>query len=126
MYMFPFEKLRVWQQSRILVKEVYALTGEFPKAETFGLVSQLRRAAVSVSSNIAEGSARRSGKDQARFTLFAYSSLIEVINQLMIAVDLGFIKKEEFFEMKSKLMFLSAQINKLRLSQLGSSTKRKT
>jgi len=64
MHEYSFEKLRVWQRSREFVKQVYLLTRKFPDNERFGIVSQLQRASVSVSSNIAEGSLRKSGKDQ--------------------------------------------------------------
>jgi four helix bundle protein len=63
MHQYSFEKLRVWQRAREFVKRIYLLTIKFPKNEKFGIVSQLQRAAVSVSSNIAEGSSRTSGKD---------------------------------------------------------------
>ena len=118
-YLFAFEKLRVWQQSRNLVKEIYTLTSTFPKEEMFGLISQLRRATISISSNLAEGSSRMTKKDQARFTTMAYSSLMEVTNQLTIAMDLGFLSKNEYLNIKPKLGMLSSQINKLRLSQLA-------
>ncbi|NOU47567.1 MAG: four helix bundle protein, partial [Bacteroidales bacterium] len=69
---YAFENLEVWQKSRILVKSVYVLTASFPNDEKFGLTSQMRRACVSVSSNIAEGSTRWSQKDQARFYEIAF------------------------------------------------------
>ena len=80
---YAFEKLDVWQKSRLLVKEVYKLTTHFPAEERYGLTSQLRRASVSVSSNIAEGSTRWGKWDKARFYEVAYGSLIEVMNQLI-------------------------------------------
>ena len=91
---YSFEKLEVWKESRTLVVMIYKYTQLFPKEEIFGLTSQVRRAAISVSSNIAEGSGRRTIKDQSRFYVMAYGSLMEVLNQLMIAVDLKFLKEE--------------------------------
>ena len=79
-----------------LVVEVYKLTKTFPAEEKYGLVSQMNRAAVSVPSNIAEGSGRMTIKDQSHFYSIAYGSLMEVLAQLDVACDLGYITKEEF------------------------------
>ena len=75
-YRYSFEKLRVWQNARKFVLDVYKITNNFPAHEKFGLVDQIRRAVVSVPANIAEGSSRLSAKDQAHFTNIAYSSLM--------------------------------------------------
>jgi len=117
-YLYPFEKLRVWQEARIFVKEIYILTNTYPDIESLGLVSQMRRAVISVSSNLEEGTTRTSKKEQARFSNIAYGSLMEIINQLTISVDLTYIKEEIFIQMKPKLTLLSNRINKLRKSQL--------
>lgn len=93
--MFGFEKLDVWQKSVDVANEVYRLTREFPDYEKFGLANQMRRAAVSISSNIAEGSSRESKKDFARFLQIAYGSVIEVVSQLHIAQRQDFIPKED-------------------------------
>jgi four helix bundle protein len=87
--MQDYRSLRVWQQSRDLALEIYQLTTTFPSEERFGLVSQMRRAAVSVSSNIAEGSSRSSQRDLARFLEIAMGSAIELEVQLELAVALG-------------------------------------
>ena len=115
---FSFEKLEVWQLSRLLVLEIYKTTSLFPKEEVYALVSQIRRAAISVSSNIAEGSSRKSPKDQARFSEIAYSSLIEVLNQLIIANDLLYIQEEELNDYRVKIEILLLKINALFNSQL--------
>lgn len=76
--MYSFEKLDVWKKARILTGTIYKISAKFPPEERFGLTSQIRRASVSVCSNLAEGSGRVSGKEQARFTEIAYSSLLEL------------------------------------------------
>jgi four helix bundle protein len=101
---YAFEKLEVWQKSRVLVKEIYSVTKLYPKDEKFGLTSQLRRASVSISSNIAEGSTRLSIRDKSRFYEIAYGSLIEVLNQLIISVDLQFLKPDDLPGSGFKLM----------------------
>jgi four helix bundle protein len=85
-----YPDLEVWQKSRLLVSRIYVLTKTFPKDELYGLNSQLRRAAISVPSNIAEGKSRRSTKDYMRFLDIAYGSVAEVETQLYIAIDLGY------------------------------------
>jgi len=67
MHIYSFEKLEVWQDSRDLVRQIYSITAKFPTEEKFGIISQIRRSAVSVSCNISEGSGRKSKKDQAQF-----------------------------------------------------------
>lgn len=91
----PFEKLEVWQKSRKLVKIIYQLVSRFPASEKHGLSDQLRRAVISVSSNLAEGSGRISYKEKSHFCEIAYGSLMEVCCQLMLAVDLGFLSGED-------------------------------
>ncbi len=82
---YQFERLEVWQLSISFTKVIYQLTDRFPDSEKFGLVNQIRRAGVSVSSNIAEGSGCISPKNQARFYEIAYSSLMEVASQMFLA-----------------------------------------
>lgn len=93
--MFGFEKLDVWKKSVDLADGVYRVTRDFPDYEKFGLSNQMRRAAVSVSSNIAEGSSRESKTDFARFRQMAYGSLMEVVSQLHVAQQQEFIPAEE-------------------------------
>ena len=114
MYKFNFEKLEVWKKSRIFTKEIYSITKSFPEDEKFGLVSQLRRSAVSVCSNIAEGSSRITSKDQKHFYNLSYSSIMENFNQILISVDLGYIdaSKCEFFRKETNI--ISYMLNKLR------------
>ena len=115
-----FEKLEVWQLSRKLTVEVFMLTKKFPKKEIYGLTSQLKRASLSVASNIAEGSSRISGKDRAHFSVIAFSSLMEVLNQLIIANDLDYLSNEELSSIRVKISELSNKLNALRNSQLNS------
>ncbi len=85
------KKLDVWQLAIKFVKNIYKITSSYPKDELFGLVSQTRRASVSISANIAEGSSRKSLIERKRFYEIARSSLVEVDNHLVIAKELGFI-----------------------------------
>jgi four helix bundle protein len=90
-----YRDLRAWQQARALVKSVYAVTRRFPKEELFGLAQQMRKAAVSVPSNVAEGYGRGSRKDYVRFLQIARGSLYEVQTQLLLAQDLGYLTVEQ-------------------------------
>jgi len=118
MYTYPFEKLDVWQLAKQLVVKIYSLTKGFPSDEKFGMVNQMRRAAVSVSSNIAEGSSRNSQKDQANFYGMAYSSLMELLNQLIISNELSWISSEELSIIRKDIEVVSFKINALRKSIL--------
>ena len=96
-----FRDLDAYKESKTLVAEVYRLLKKFPKEEQYALCDQLRRAAISITSNIAEGSGRVSTKEKIHFLEISYGSLMEVLSQLDIASDLGYITKEDFkqFEM---------------------------
>ena len=106
---FSFENLKAWQKARILTKEIYSLTADFPETERFGLTSQLRRASVSICSNLAEGSSRFSIKDRKRFYEIAFGSSVEVVNQLIISTDIGLISPNHLMELREKV----AEVNKL-------------
>lgn len=95
--------LDAWRLSIDLVSEIYKLTQQFPSEEKFGLTNQIRRAAVSVPSNIAEGAARSSIKEYERFLYIALGSLSEVETQLIIALNLEYMNKEEFNIYSQKL-----------------------
>lgn len=88
---FGYRELKVWQKAKTFVREVYALVKQFPNEERYALSDQIRRAVISIPSNIAEGNGRASNKDYAHFLAIARGSLFETINQLEIAEDLGYI-----------------------------------
>lgn len=111
MYTYYFEKLEVWQLSRKFAVEVYKLTSQFPDSEKYGLVSQIRRASISISSNIAEGISRESNKDKSRFLVISYASTIEVLNQLIISNDLGFITTDDLNMLRLRIEEITNKIN---------------
>ena len=96
MEQFAFQKLETYRISKDFVKAVYAFTSTFPDNERFGICSQIRRAAVSVPSNIAEGTSRISDKEKAHFIEISYGSLMEVLCQMEISRDLGYITDEQY------------------------------
>ncbi|MDE5928259.1 MAG: four helix bundle protein [Duncaniella sp.] len=97
---FGFERLSVWRKSRELVKAVYLLVRNFPEEEKYALSDQLRRAAVSVSSNLAEGGGRLALKEKSHFCQIAYGSLMEVTCQIVLAEDLGFISSSQALQIR--------------------------
>lgn len=119
MRIYSFEKLNVWQSSRKFARKIYEITKSFPPEEKFGMTSQIRRSALSVPANLAEGSARITGKEKARFTEIAFSSLIETLNHLIIAADLGFIKIKVLDDLRPQVEEISYKLNALRKSQLN-------
>jgi four helix bundle protein len=118
-HQYSFEKLRVWQAARHLAKQVYITTATFPQREIYGLTSQCNRASVSVAANLAEGSSRRSRKDQAHFSEIAYSSLLELACLLVLCSDVGVLNAESEQRLRIAIEQLSAQINALHCSQRG-------
>ena len=110
---YSFEKLKVWQEAKKLVVDVYHLLDNFPKFEKYALCDQIRRAIVSVPSNIAEGSGRRSLKEQIHFLEIAYGSLMETYNQLLIAIDLTYITEESVESIKPSIDAVAKMINGL-------------
>ncbi len=115
---FTFHKLHVWHLAKSLVIDVYKLTREFPAAEKYGLVYQINRAAISIASNLAEGSGRTSRKDQAHFTQIAYGSLMEVACQLEIAQELGFMTRDELQAVSGSMKTVAEKLSALRSAQL--------
>jgi len=93
--MHRFKDLEIWKRSRLFCSDIYMITSKFPESEKFGLSNQLRRASVSIPSNIVEGSSRISNKDFARFLQITLGSAYEIETQLLIAYDLKFISENE-------------------------------
>jgi len=108
-----FEDLPVWQEARKFTNEIYDLTNKFPKEELYGLTSQVRRATVSIMSNIAEGFDRRSDKEFSNFLSIARASAAEVQNDLYIALDLNYISQAEFNQLYQEAKKIAKQINGL-------------
>lgn len=125
MYIFSFEKLEVWIESKEFTKQIYAITSKFPDTEKFGLISQIRRASISIASNIAEGSARKSFKDKAHFSTIAFGSAVEVLNQLIISFELDFISETDYLESRRMLESITNKINALRNYQIEKSAENK-
>ena len=111
---FRFEKLDVWRKAVDLAGSVYRITRNFPDNERYGLVSQMRRAAVSVSSNIAEGSGRSTNRDFARFIEIAYGSVMEIVSQLHIAQNQSFLQEQEAHDLYSQADEVARMLSGLR------------
>lgn len=108
--MHNFRKLNIWIEARFLAKEVYLLTSGFPATEKFGLISQINRCAISVPSNIAEGSARSTNKDFAHFLRISLGSLFELEIQLILSTDLGIISEKEVEGIIQQVIMLQKMI----------------
>ena len=110
---YSFENLKVWRKSKQWIVYIYDITKTFPSEERYGLTSQLRRASVSIGSNIAEGSSRKTPKDQNRFYVMAYSSGIEVLNQVLIAEALEYLSNEEVQKCRMKISEILGMLDAL-------------
>src|ERR1700720_1875551 len=110
---YAFEKLRVWQAARELAREIYLKTSKFPKREIYGLTSQCNRAAVSIAANLAEGSSRRSRKDQAHFSEIAYGSLMELACLPILSKDIGILLEDSEKSLRESIEEVSTQLNAL-------------
>lgn len=108
-----FTDLVTWQQGHKLVLEIYSTTKHWPKEEQFGLISQIRRAAVSVTSNVAEGFSRQTAKDKIHFYSMSLGSVSETQNQLYIAKDLAYITEQVFNKITEQVVATSKLINGL-------------
>ena len=108
-----FRDLQVWQKARHLVHTIYLLSGDFPSDERFGLTQQIRRAVISIPSNIAEGHQRDSTKEYLRFLAIALGSLAEVQTQLCLACDLGFVNAERLHEVETDMTQLGRKLRTL-------------
>ncbi|MEQ9424237.1 MAG: four helix bundle protein [Cyclobacteriaceae bacterium] len=117
--MHNFRELQIWQKSIKLVKEVYLCTAEFPSNEQYGLTSQIRRCSVSIPSNIAEGSSRKSNKDFHRFLRISIGSAFELETQLIIANELGLVNLEKLNALLEELVEIQKMINGFEKSLLN-------
>lgn len=119
---FRFENLEVWKLAKDFAGLIYSITRNFPDTEKFGMVTQLRRASISISMNIAEGSDRKSDNEFIRFLRCSIGSLEEVVTVLYIALDQRYINKKEFDESYKKSNELMSKINSL-INSLRSNSK---
>lgn len=119
MHQFGFERLDVWKKSITLNKFVYELSADFPDEERFGLIAQIRRAAISIPANIAEGASRFSSKDQIRFYGYAYGSLMEVLNFIILAKEFNFIDQAYYDSSRSQISEIANKLNALTNSAKG-------
>ena len=110
-----FTELKVWQRSHALVLEIYRLTTKFPADERFGVVAQLRRAALSVPTNIAEGSKREGREDYARFLNVAEGSLVEAEYLVMVSRDLGYLTAEIVAPILQEIREIAQMLHNLRV-----------
>lgn len=114
--MFNFEKLETWQEAINFADLVYRLTRQFPDEERFGLTNQMRRAAVSISSNVAEGCSRSSRPDYARFVEIATGSLFEVVSQATVGRNQGFLNPASYQQLYQAAEKQSRMLSGLRRS----------
>lgn len=112
--MHRFKELEIWKRSRLYCSKIYSITSSFPEIEKFGLTNQLRRASVSIPSNIAEGSSRKYNKDFSRFLEITLGSAYEIETQLLIASDLKFISKNESSSLSIELEEIIKMISKFK------------
>ncbi|MGH7201294.1 MAG: four helix bundle protein [Planctomycetaceae bacterium] len=119
--MFRFEKLDVWKKAIEFADRVYHVTRTFPPDERYGLISQMRRASISISSNIAEGTGRSSDHDYARFLQIGYGSMMETVSQMFIARRQSFLSDSDFDDLYSRADELARMLSGLRNSLVDSS-----
>ncbi len=115
---YSFETLEVFKEARILTNKIYIITNKFPTEEKYGITNQMRRAAISIISNIAEGSSRTSYKDKARFSEISFGSLMELLSQSLICLDQKYITNTDLLEIRIMMDSLGYKLNKLKESQL--------
>ncbi len=120
-FTYGFEKLEVWQEARIIKKNIFLLTRKFPKEKGYGLSSQLRRSISSVTANLAEGSGRASQKDKARFTNMVFTSALETLDHIITAWDISYIDESTYLKFRSPLEKLMNKLNALYKYQCNSS-----
>lgn len=112
--MHKYQDLKFWRKSKDLCVEIYRLTKDFPKSEDYGLQSQMRKSAISLPSNIAEGAGRSSNKDFRRFLDIANGSAYELDKQLIIAFEVGYVDQEYYVKSKNELISVIQMMNKFK------------
>jgi four helix bundle protein len=117
MKIYSLEKLEAWQHARKLAIWTYQTTKKIPEEEKFGLISQMRRAALAIASNLAEGTSQISSKDQSHFSTISYSSTIELLNHLILSADLLFLQETDYTEGRNLIEKQTYLISQLRKSQ---------
>src|SRR3990167_3438411 len=110
-YLKSYKELIVWQKAMQLVEEIFILTDDFPKSEIYGIISQMRRAAISIPSNIAEGYGRKSAKEYYQFYSIAYGSALELETQLIIAKKLRLTNEKYFYKAENLLEEVLKMLN---------------
>lgn len=113
--MHNFKELRIWSESKRFCATIYEIVSKFPKSEEFGLSLQMRRAVISIPSNIAEGSGRNSNKDFSKFIDYAIGSSYELETQLLISLDLEFISENELNPIFNELVVIQKMLNKFKI-----------
>ncbi|NHM02099.1 four helix bundle protein [Flavobacterium difficile] len=119
MRIFSFEKLIAWQKGRELAILIYKTTKNFPKDEVFGLTSQMRRCSISIASNLAEGSGRSSMKEKARFSEIAYSSSLELLNQVILSFDFEYLDENQYIQIRETITEVNMLIDGLHKTQIS-------
>lgn len=114
---YSFETLVVFKEARILTNKIYTITNKFPTEEKYGITNQMRRAEISIISNIAEGSSWTSYKDKARFSEISFCSLMELLSQSLICLDQKYITNTDLLEIRIMMDSLGYKLNKLKESQ---------
>jgi four helix bundle protein len=109
-----YKDLLVWQKTRALIKRIYELTSSFPVEERYGLTSQIRRAAISISANLAEGFGRNASREFSHFSSIAYGSATELESLIIVSVDLGFLSEEAATIVQVDLEEILRMLNALR------------
>lgn len=107
---YSFEKLEAWQISRSFVARLYFITSNFPESEKFGIINQIRRAGISITSNLAEGTSRNSYKEKVRFIEISFSSLMEVLNCLIISKDCGWVSDNDLEDLRKDIDVISYKL----------------
>ncbi len=118
MKIYSFENLVVWKEARVLKVEIYKLSYLFPDFEKFGLTNQIRRSAVSITANIAEGSGRTTINDQNNFYRIAFSSCLETLDHLITALDLEYIEESKYIELRTQMDKVTFLLQRLKSGNL--------